>query len=250
MSNTSTGRRGPGGAESAFGTNHDEQAPNPKYARTRKKILDAAAHVLSVKGYAGTRLSDVAKYAEIQAPAIYYYFSSRGDLVEEVMACGLAEMRIHLQEALDALPEGTSSLDRILAAVEAHLRHELEISDYTTATIRNAGQIPMNLRSKQSQEEATYGEIWRRLFDDAVTDGQLRADLDPRIAHMLVLGALNWAAEWFDPNRTPLSRVVTQAQALVRSGLESSSGDSKQASVHGLNVVEGRPAVNETSSAD
>ena len=41
-----------------------------KSARTRSRILNAAAHVLSVKGYAGTRLSDVAEYAELQAPAI------------------------------------------------------------------------------------------------------------------------------------------------------------------------------------
>jgi AcrR family transcriptional regulator len=39
------------------------------------RILDAAAHVLSVKGYAGTGLSHVAECADLQAPAIYYYFS-------------------------------------------------------------------------------------------------------------------------------------------------------------------------------
>jgi TetR/AcrR family transcriptional regulator, cholesterol catabolism regulator len=50
-------------------------APSPrsgeagsKSARTRQRILDAAAYVLSRKGYAGTRLSDVAGQAEIQAP--------------------------------------------------------------------------------------------------------------------------------------------------------------------------------------
>ena len=56
-----------------------------KSVRTRERILDAAAHVLSRKGYAGARLSDVADQAEIQAPAIYYYFPSRDDLIEEVM---------------------------------------------------------------------------------------------------------------------------------------------------------------------
>ena len=68
-----------------------------KSARTRSRILNAAAHVLSVKGYAGTRLSDVAEYAELQAPAIYYYFPSREDLIEEVMYAGIADMRRHLR---------------------------------------------------------------------------------------------------------------------------------------------------------
>ena len=79
-----------------------------KSARTRSRILDAAAHVLSAKGYAGTRLSDVAEYAELQAPAIYYYFASRDDLIEEVMFTGIAAMRAHLQRVLDALPPETS----------------------------------------------------------------------------------------------------------------------------------------------
>lgn len=190
-----------------------------KAARTRKRILDAAAHVLSVKGYAGTRLSDVAARADLQAPAIYYYFASRDDLVEEVMYAGIAEMRMHLREALDALDPTTSALEKILVAVETHLRHELELSDYTTASIRNAGQLPDRLRARQHDEEQAYGAIWRCLFDDASSNGDLRADLDARLAQLLVVGALNWAAEWFDPRRSTMVSVVASARSMVFNGI-------------------------------
>jgi len=190
-----------------------------KSERTRSRILDAAAHVLSVRGYAGTRLSDVAEYAELQAPAIYYYFPSRDHLIEEVMYAGIADMRTHLQGVLDALPPETSPMDKILAAVEAHLRHELELSDYASASIRNAGQIPERLRARQLKEEAAYGRIWRRLFDEAHADGQLRGDLDARHAQLLVVGALNWSVEWFDPRRSSVDTIVSNAQVLVRHGL-------------------------------
>jgi TetR/AcrR family transcriptional regulator, cholesterol catabolism regulator len=190
-----------------------------KSERTRSRILDAAAHVLSVKGYAGTRLTDVAEYAQLQAPAIYYYFASREDLIEEVMYAGIAAMRTHLQSALDALPPTTTAMDKIMAAVEAHLRHQLELSDYASATIRNAGQIPERLRARQLKEDAAYGRIWRRLFDDARADGELRDDLDTRIAQLLVIGALNWSTEWFDPRRSSVDTIVSNAQVLVRNGL-------------------------------
>jgi AcrR family transcriptional regulator len=190
-----------------------------KSARTRSRILDAAAHVLSMRGYAGTRLSDVAEYAELQAPAIYYYFPSRDDLIEEVMYAGIADMRTHLQGVLDSLPPESSPMDKILAAVEAHLRHELELSDYASASIRNAGQIPERLRARQLKEEAAYGRIWRRLFDEAHADGQLRSDLDARHAQLLVVGALNWTVEWFDPRRSSVDTIVSNAQILVRNGL-------------------------------
>jgi AcrR family transcriptional regulator len=190
-----------------------------KSARTRTRILDAAAHVLSSKGFAGTRLSDVAEHAEIQAPAIYYYFQSREELIEEVMYCGVAELRKHVQGALNDLPPEASPLDRIMTAVEAHLRHELEISDYATASIRNSGQIPQHLRGRQLKEETSYGRMWRRLFDNALAEGQIRAGLDLRYAQLLVLGALNWAAEWRDPRRDSVDGIVANAQSLVRHAL-------------------------------
>ena len=196
-----------------------------KSARTRERILDAAAHVLSRKGYAGTRLSDVADQAEIQAPAIYYYFPSRDDLIEEVMWTGIALMREHVSKVLAALTPGADALDRIDAAVEAHLRYSLGISDYTTASIRNAGQVPENIAIRYAAEASLYGDTWRKLLQDADNAGLLRPELEPRAARMLVLGALNWAAEWWNPRRGSLEVVVRTAQSLVRNGLAASQNE-------------------------
>src|ERR1700751_2322901 len=197
----------------------DDQVPESKSALTRARILDAAARVLSAKGYAGLRLTDVAAEAQIQAPAIYYYYASRDELIEEVMWAGIADMREHVAAALSALPNGTPPLDRLLVAAEAHLRHALEISDFTTASIRNAGQVPLSIRKRQILEEERYGEVWRRLINDLARDGRLRPELDLYIAQMLVLGALNWGVEWWDPHRGSLEAVVANAQSFIRHGI-------------------------------
>src|SRR5690606_6890789 len=107
---------------------------------------------------------------------------------------------------------------------EIHLRHELELSDYATASIRNSGQIPDHLRSRQKKESTAYNRIWRKLLADARAEGQLRDDLDDQIAQALVLGALNWAAEWWDPRRISLDAIVANAQVVVRNGLSPRSG--------------------------
>jgi len=190
-----------------------------KSALTRRRILDAAAQVLSVKGYGGLRLTDVAAVAELQAPAIYYYFPGRDELIEEVMWSGIADMREHVLGVLDAMPAKSSALDRLLAAVEAHLRHALEISDYTTASIRNSGQVPEAIRKRQVLEEERYGEVWRKLVNDLARSGVLRPELDLYIAQMLVLGSLNWTVEWWDSRRGSVDAVVANAQTLVRHGL-------------------------------
>jgi hypothetical protein len=61
--------------------------------------------------------------------------------------------------------------------------------------------------------------MWRKLLQDAGNAGLLRPDLDPMAARMMVLGALNWAAEWWNPRRGSLDTVVRTAQSLVRHGL-------------------------------
>lgn len=196
-----------------------QNGSGPKSNPTRERILDAAAHVLSRKGYSGTRLGDIADQARLQAPAIYYYWPSREELIEEVMWVGIQRLHRHVAEVLDALPDGTPPMDQIAAAVEAHLHIALDLSDFATAVIRNSGQVPEEMRVRQLAEDAKYGSLWRGLIQAAQSTGDLRPDLDPKIAQRLVIGALNWAAEWWNPSRDSLGTIVRTAQSLVRHGL-------------------------------
>ncbi|EHI43597.1 TetR family transcriptional regulator [Rhodococcus opacus PD630] len=181
--------------------------------------------MLSRKGFAGTRLADVAAHAELQAPAIYYYFKSREELIEEVMFVGISHIRAHVSGALEALGPDVRPIDRIAAAVEAHLRYELSISDYTTAAIRNGGQMPEHLRERHEAERTKYGNEWQSLYQAAKEAGELRNDLDLRATRMLVMGALNWASEWWHPKRGgSLTALVRTAQSIVLHGIASPAG--------------------------
>jgi len=190
-----------------------------KSARTRERILDAAAKVLNRNGYAGTRLSDIAELAQVQAPALYYYFTSREQLIEEVVMLGMARAFEHVTEMLAALPAEATGLDRICAAVGAHLEVVLRLSDYSSAAIRNGPQLPTDLRERQLAEQRKYGDVWRELIDQARAAGEIHPDLDPRAARMLIIGGLNWATEWWNPNRGSLRTVINTAQLLTRQGL-------------------------------
>lgn len=196
-----------------------------KSALTRERILDSAAYVLSRKGFAGTRLSDVAAHAELQAPAIYYYFKSREELIEEVMFVGISHIRAHVSGVIDALGPDIRPIDRIAAAVEAHMRYELSISDYTTAAIRNGGQMPEHLRERHEAERTRYGNEWQALYQAAKDAGELREGLDLRATRMLVMGALNWASEWWNPKRGgSLTALVRTTQSIVLHGIASPAG--------------------------
>jgi AcrR family transcriptional regulator len=173
--------------------------PGQKGIATRARILDAAAFVFRENGYAGTRLSDVATAAKTQAGSLYYYFSSREDLVEEVLRVGQERTSGYVRRRVAALPEDATPLDRLREAITAHLATILEIGDYTAATIRIIGQVPEEIRRRRLHEQREYGQYWRALVDNAQAAGQLRADLDGSAMRMFLLGAMNSAPDWFRP---------------------------------------------------
>jgi len=186
---------------------------------TRQLILDAAAEVMFRDGYAGTKLADIADIAGIKAPAIYRHFASRDDLVDEVMTVGHRRFIEHVTSVIDALPATATPLDRILAAVAGHLEVALTISHYAAASTRNMSQMPDDIRERQQELRKEYGAIWRRHLTEAAEAGQLQPDLNLYAAQGLIIGALSWANEWWDPERQNLQAVIRNAQNLVRNGI-------------------------------
>ncbi len=200
-----------------------------KAERTRERLITAAAAVLSTKGYAGTRLSDIAAEAQMQAPAIYYHFASREDLIQEVLVEGTIRLRDHVEQRLAACPEGTPAIDRIDVAIEAHLTGLMSGSGFAHSVIRNQSQLPSEMRSRQLVEERKYAATWRNLFEQAHAEGSLRDGIDPQLARLLIIGALNWATEWWSPKRGSLDSVIETAQAMAHSGIARTRRRSKPA---------------------
>ncbi|HHG84163.1 MAG TPA: TetR/AcrR family transcriptional regulator, partial [Bacteroidetes bacterium] len=56
--------------------------------QSRKKILDAALRLFAQKGFDGTSVSGVAKEAGVAKGLIYNYFSSKEDLVHQLVISG------------------------------------------------------------------------------------------------------------------------------------------------------------------
>jgi AcrR family transcriptional regulator len=190
-----------------------------KSEETRARLLDAAATVFSDKGYAGARLADIAERAGMHTPGVYYYFPSKEDLVEEVLRVGVARSRGYVQERVAALPDGAPALDRLRAAIEGHVLTVLEIGDYTSANIRIFGQVPDDVRARHLADQRAYGNVWRALLEDARAAGEIRADLDLGVIRMLILGALNWTAEWYRPGPRTATEVAREATAMICDGL-------------------------------
>lgn len=191
--------------------------PTSKSARTRTRILDAAAVVFTEQGY-GARLSDIAERAGIQTGSLYYHFASREELVTEVLHLGIETSWRQVREALDALSPTATALDRIATAVRAHTMSVLEISDYASARARIVGHVPAPIASAHRRDQRAYGDFWNELFVAASDSGSLRGDVNLFAARMLAFGAMNWTAEWFGFQREVDAHAVADTAVAVLLG--------------------------------
>jgi AcrR family transcriptional regulator len=191
---------------------------------TRQSILEAAARIFRRDGYSAARLTDIAGEIGMKAGSLYYHFGSREALVEEVMAVGTRRTHQAVRDALAALPPDAGPLVPLETAIRRHLVMVLAQEDIASATIKLIWQAPAAVREKVLAEQRAYGDLWRGLLEQARDLGALRADVDLSVTRMAIMGALNWAADWYRPNgrQTP-QEVARDIAAMVLGGLAPAS---------------------------
>lgn len=166
-------------------------AGSTKGARTRLRILDAAARVLREKGYAATRLSDIAEVAGLQTGSLAFHFPAKGRLLDEVVRHGLAVGLDQVREAADSLGPEASPTARITAAIHAHLDGLDAGNDFAPAILRLVDQFPPEARRRLRDVDRAYVVHWHGLLEDARRAGAMPADTDTALLTRLILGAMN-----------------------------------------------------------
>jgi len=156
----------------------------------------------------------------MQTGSLYYHFTSREQLVAEILHLGIQTVWSHVRTAVDALPADATPVERVAAAIRAHTICVLEINDYASAQTRIVGQVPPAIAITHRDDRRAYGDYWHALLVDADDAGVLAPGLDLFTARMLCFGAMNWTAEWFDVRRGLAAfDVADHAVAVLLAGL-------------------------------
>ncbi|MFE6858963.1 TetR/AcrR family transcriptional regulator [Nocardia sp. NPDC057668] len=146
-------------------------------AARREQILDAAAKVFARKGFAASRIEDVAAAAGIAKGSVYLYFGSRDELLTGVFdsyAARSAETLADLGDghALDQLERLVRGTVELLAAHPDHARVLLDVW----------ANPPLDMTAMYRDYRAIIAELLTR----ARAEGALRAGIDSAHAAVIV----------------------------------------------------------------
>lgn len=186
-------------------------------------MLKAAASLFKRQGYAATTLRQIADDAGIQAGSVYYHFESKDRILSEILDLGIDLVHQTVVDRLAALPKDASGRQRFATALEGHLTGLLQHGEYTSASIRVYGQLPVELRRSNQARRRKYSALWDRLLAEAHARGEIRSGADLHQTRLIVLGAINWTVEWFDASRGGLDEVVQQMVCILSDGVFASN---------------------------
>jgi len=192
---------------------HQQSAESPRVLAKKREILRAAAEVFRRQGLHATGMRDIAAAADMAVGNLYYYFADKQALLafcQEDALAGLLELAARVRG--EALPAD----QRLWLLVVGHMLRLHEATPGAIAHLDVDGLAPAARASVLAQRDA-YEEAFREVVRQGARDGLFR-DVDPKLAALTLLGALNWTAQWYRPGGGKTARALGEEMAdlLVR----------------------------------
>jgi AcrR family transcriptional regulator len=163
--------------------------PEPEAPPTA--LLEAAFRVFAERGYRATRLEEVAEAVGVTKGAIYYYFSSKEDLLRRAVQSRHRAIFTEIREAV-ATERAPASV-KVRLALRKVWRHWLD-PEWGHALRLMLGEVSMELPAL-FRHWAEVGPIegWtlvESLIEEGKRTGEFRPDADAAVAARLLLSGL------------------------------------------------------------
>jgi AcrR family transcriptional regulator len=188
----------------------------PKSARTRSAIIDAALSLFRQKGYDATTMRAIAAEAGVSVGNAYYYFASKEHLIQAFYDRAQMEHRAAAQPVLDNERELGA---RIAGVLTAWLDTMEPYRPFAGTFFKNAAEptSPLSPFSPESAgARATAVELWREVLEgsEAKVPKRLRAEL-PELLWLFSMGHVLFWVHDPTPGAAATRRVVARTAPLV-----------------------------------
>jgi AcrR family transcriptional regulator len=167
-----------------------------KRADKQRHILEIGAALFSERGYAATRMQDIADGLGMKAGSLYYYFESK----ESVLAAIVGERVGVAVSMLEEIVSGSAGpVEQIRAAILGHLDVFDRHADlYRIFQSERLDAISEELGAQVDRLGRRYEELWVHLIARAQSEGAVRADADPWLVMKGIVGMCNSTLFWFE----------------------------------------------------
>lgn len=183
---------------------------------TRDEILEAAAQIISQKGYHAASMQDIAQAVNLQKASLYHHVSSKQEILMILLNRGIDLLTERL-EAVVVQP--VSADEKLRQAMFTYLQTLAEYESLSAVLLLEHRSLEPDLHDLHIPRRDRFERIWRDVIQEGMDQGVFACD-SPSIAARAVLGVMNWTITWYRHNG-PLSagEIGTEFADLFLQGL-------------------------------
>ncbi|ORJ57436.1 TetR/AcrR family transcriptional regulator [Geothermobacter hydrogeniphilus] len=159
----------------------------------REVILQEAARLFREKGYLAANLRELASRAGIQGGSIYHHFSSKQEILFQVMDDTMSDMITQLTACLEGAETPSQRLRRMM---RFHIEYVVAGSDRTYITDDEL----RNLEPANYREVVAKRDRYQRIIEDILAAGREREGwrvTDTKLITRAVIKICAGVATWF-----------------------------------------------------
>jgi AcrR family transcriptional regulator len=170
--------------------------PAKRDTYTPETLLTVAVQVFIERGYDGTSMEHLSRAAGISKSSIYHHVRGKEELLRRAISRALDGLFGILQEPQAVRGRAVDRLEHVARRTTEVLMAELP---YVTLLLRVRGNTDTERWAMARRRE--FDQQVAALLKEAAADGDLRSDVDARLATRLLFGMINSVVEWYRPGR-------------------------------------------------
>jgi AcrR family transcriptional regulator len=163
-------------------------------SKREQEIIAAAAAIFKAKGYQAATTRDIASAVGIQQATLYYYVSSKEELLYLVVREPIAELYAQVEAILQATLPARVKIER---GLQAHLAAFDENYPHMFVFVQELHNVVQALQDRLRDFPRRYQQLWEDILRQGVAAGELRGDLDVESTTLMILGMCNWMFRWY-----------------------------------------------------
>ena len=193
------------------------------YINRKQEITQTAVHVFHRLGYAKASLSAIAAEMGIDRASLYYYFSSKEDVFDEIISAVLRDNDLMARRIQQSRISPARKLRDLVAALMVSYAQNypllyLYIREDLSDISGKRSEWSQRMRDLNRSIEQTMVLI----IEQGFADGSFRRVGSARTVAYSILGMLNWTHRWYRPERSESAEEIGKTMAeMVLAGLES-----------------------------
>jgi len=182
----------------------------------REHVLEAAITLFSRQGYHATTVRDIARSSGMLSGSLYAHMSGKEDLLFEIVDRAADQF---LQAAAPIAGGPGSAAEKLRAAMRAHVRVVAGSLEAATVFLHEWKALSGERREIIAAKRQGYEDLLGSIIRQGVETGEFRP-VDGKFARLLVLSAVNWLYEWYDPSGPLMPEAVADKFAdIILDGL-------------------------------